>query len=672
MKFFNSENNKIKSRNVSPDTKEALGQLAEAEITVFFALISALIMALFLGVLESARTSAARLHLTVAANSAIDSLFSQYHRELWQNYRILGLEQYDYEQLTDEMTDFIAPYINAKNWFPQRLKDIEITELISITDENGSIFEKEILDYMRYGIAAEIWDIVDLNIFENGRHEGASADKVSDVYSDYARYAVSIEKRLEELSNEIEAEEGYVKGAAEALESLNGSGFINNAEASTERLKKIPEHIKDYEKQADKLKEKLKESREKFDRELENGEISQETWELLNEDISQYESYAREDGGRRQEIVSLGERSSANISFLNGLIEEAHDIMEYIASWESDDEDDELDEEALWRPVIRAMRSYDHLSLGCSFGISDKETEGRLESIKALLSGEMLKLVLPDGADLSSEALNLEESPSSLHSENNISGLGLIERAYAAFYSGAELSYFGRGIYDKKEKKGLGGCELEYVIYGKNSDAENLGDAVSELIRLRTGLNLIYLYKDNTKRGEARTLASAIAGVTGLTPMTAILTFFILSVWALGQAVVDIRNLLSGGSVPFIHTKESFTLSLSGLLGISDKNSLPAPEKSSDEGKGLDYSDYLKVILLADYGSRNTYRIMDIIQMNLREKQKDFRMDRLVYSMQTRVNVYAEHLFSQLGIVKAIASENEKSYNMSVPTAFSY
>ncbi len=647
-----------------------------AEITVFFALITAMIMALFLGVLESARTSAARLHMTIAANSAIDSLFSQYHRKLWTDYRILGLEQYDYEQLIDEMSDFIEPYFKAKNWYPQKLTDIEITELKCLTEENGEILETEILDYMKYGIAAEIWDLAKIDFFDKGRGEGASADKIADTYSTHAVAASKIEKKLEELSESISKEENHISRSLSALNSCDGSGFINNAKEAMTELKKMPSLTDEYERLADKLKKELEASRTKFDEELQKDELSNESWELINEDILQYESYVKEDGERRQEIMSVKNRSMKNADFLAGLIEEAYEIMDYISRWEPEDEDDELDEYSLWEPIRAAMSGYDHLSVGCSYGIQDKETEGKLESIRALFCGDILRLVLPDGAKLNTEKLGLEESPSALHAGDDTSRLGIIDRTYSAFYAGAELSYFGRGIYDTEQKKGGEGSELEYVIYGKNSDSENLYEAVSELIRIRTGLNLVYLYKDSAKKNEARTLAAAIAGVSGLTPMISILTFFILSVWALGQAVVDIKGLLNGEKVPFIHTAESFSLSLGGLLSISDRATLSAAESkiNREEGteKGLSYSDYLKIVLFTGYSSVNTYRIMDVMQMNIRKEQKDFRMDRLVYSLQTRVNVYAEHLFSRVGIVGAFMQGEKKDYNMSVPTAFSY
>ena len=62
------------------------------EVTVFLTMILVSIMTLLLVVVESARETGARLYLRMAADSSMDSVMAQYHRGLWENYRILGLE----------------------------------------------------------------------------------------------------------------------------------------------------------------------------------------------------------------------------------------------------------------------------------------------------------------------------------------------------------------------------------------------------------------------------------------------------------------------------------------------------------------------------------------------------------------------------------------------------
>ena len=53
------------------------------EITVFLSMVLLCVAGLICVMLESARTAGARCYLQIAANSSMDSLFSQYHRQLW-------------------------------------------------------------------------------------------------------------------------------------------------------------------------------------------------------------------------------------------------------------------------------------------------------------------------------------------------------------------------------------------------------------------------------------------------------------------------------------------------------------------------------------------------------------------------------------------------------------
>ena len=62
------------------------------EISVFLSLILVCILSLFLGLVESVRTTGARLYLEMAANSSMDSVMSQYNRNLWDRYHLLFLE----------------------------------------------------------------------------------------------------------------------------------------------------------------------------------------------------------------------------------------------------------------------------------------------------------------------------------------------------------------------------------------------------------------------------------------------------------------------------------------------------------------------------------------------------------------------------------------------------
>ena len=90
----------------------------KGEVTVFLAMILVMLMTLLLVMAESARTAGERLYLRMAVDSSMDSLFGQYHRKLWESYRLLGLEYGTPGDLEGEFREFLAPYLEAQNWYP--------------------------------------------------------------------------------------------------------------------------------------------------------------------------------------------------------------------------------------------------------------------------------------------------------------------------------------------------------------------------------------------------------------------------------------------------------------------------------------------------------------------------------------------------------------------------
>ena len=108
----------------------------KGEVTVFLAMILVMIMTLLLVMAESARTAGQRLYLRVASNSAMESLMAQYHRSLWNEYRILGLET-DSKGLLEEgliviryylalrgaengVTVMVTPFFCVQGWISQQ------------------------------------------------------------------------------------------------------------------------------------------------------------------------------------------------------------------------------------------------------------------------------------------------------------------------------------------------------------------------------------------------------------------------------------------------------------------------------------------------------------------------------------------------------------------------
>ena len=122
------------------------------EITVFLALTLLCVWALMCGLVESARTAGARCYLRQAVDSSMDSLLSQYHRQLWGKYHILGLEFGDKQGLEQELCGFLSAYLEAINWYPLEAEEIQTAGMETLADRDGAFLEQQILDYMKYGL----------------------------------------------------------------------------------------------------------------------------------------------------------------------------------------------------------------------------------------------------------------------------------------------------------------------------------------------------------------------------------------------------------------------------------------------------------------------------------------------------------------------------------------
>lgn len=196
------------------------------------------------------------------------------------------------------------------------------------------------------------------------------------------------------------------------------------------------------------------------------------------------------------------------------------------------------------------------------------------------------------------------------------------------------------------------------MIAGKTLDEDNLSGAVTRLLAVREGLNLLHILSDSQKRAEARNLAVLITGAAGMTPLVLLTAFFVMSVWALGEAVMDLRGLLEGKKVPVLKDREDWSLNLDGLLSMGSRGDV----QSGGGDRGLSYLSWLKVLLLMEDVIQQEYRMMDIIQMNMRKEQDSFRMRRGVYQAKIKSRICGKRVFFSLGFVDKISGGQAHTY----------
>lgn len=160
--------------------------------------------------------------------------------------------------------------------------------------------------------------------------------------------------------------------------------------------------------------------------------------------------------------------------------------------------------------------------------------------------------------------------------------------------------------------------EIEYIISGKASD-EKAGKSVeNDLILLRNGMNLVYLYSSE----EKRTAVAAAAQAATPGPATAVTEALIMETWAYLEAKNDLKILIDNKPVRFMKYDENWAVSLENVI-----NMLFGEEEAEDENtgyirpkqmEGMKYEDYLRILVGIVPEETRILRMMDIIQINMK------------------------------------------------------
>ena len=604
---------------------------ADASITVFLSLILTCICALLGGLFESARTAGTGWYMQMALDSSLDSLMSKYHREVWEQYRIFALEFEESGGLAAEMEPYLESYFDDAPFYPVTDGKLTVFTPDRITEESGRWFETEILDYMRAGIWNMDYEPDSLKETLDGIKEAESLEGITGQYQECGRRLLTLEEIVADIGECLERQKNYLEEGERQLESGNGSGFLKTAEKLKKELERVPLLVRNYEAKADELSEEIHAA--EAGAEKNQGDLRPQTLAFVTEEMDSYRSYTDKEGSRRREIVQRQATAEQNKAVVEEAIREAEEVQEYIDSWEPDDEDDELDERRLWRKVLSITGRFKVDSQFSGTGIKDRKTMKVLESLSRLAGSDLLSIVVPEGTQISPDRINMSLLPSVTEAQGDSTenrgqaGNILVETAllheYAAHFYTNFLSETDRPFK----------YEQEYLLSGSGSDRENLKQTVNQIIAVREAMNLISLFQDSGKRREAELLAASITGAAGIAPLTSVVTFFIMTVWALAESVEDVKALLAGGKIPFLKQGKEWKVSLSGLAE-SGAGVFGEPGASGDGGRGLDYQSYLKLLFWLQDPIQKEYRMMDMIQKNIRVTQPEFLMRKCAYRVE--------------------------------------
>ena len=259
------------------------------------------------------------------------------------------------------------------------------------------------------------------------------------------------------------------------------------------------------------------------------------------------------------------------------------------------------------------------------------EEENPMQHVAELKRSPILELVLPKDKTISEKQISLQEMPEKRENHTGYGAFSDVEPEDGTLTSVLLGEYVIDHFTDFTDgpKGGELDYELEYILEGHASDRENLETVASKLLMVRFVPDYAYIQTDPEKKAEAEAAALTLCTVIGLPELAEGAAQGILLAWAYGEAIMDIRMLISGGKVPLVKNAEDWKLSLSGLMQLGSAGENVAADSGKDMESGLAYREYLRMLLFLKSQDEVGMRTLDMVEQNLKIRygQTFFRAD---------------------------------------------
>ena len=202
---------------------------------------------------------------------------------------------------------------------------------------------------------------------------------------------------------------------------------------------------------------------------------------------------------------------------------------------------------------------------------------------------------------------------------------------------------FDNHVTQSDDKNHLLVNEWEYVIRGSMDDEENYRAIRRRLFIARNALNLASIYKDPAKVETIVTIAETITpGPLGVATQA-----LLAEAWAALETEEDLEDLYHDRRVPVLKSPEQWKTDIRSVLGsekvrdkLDDESKELLEEKHdeltglSDKVKtvtqfryGLNYDEYLMIMIASLSDNVRLLRIMDLVQINMKYRYyADFNM----------------------------------------------
>ena len=458
---------------------------------------------------------------------------------------------------------YLGFYLEQDQFYPARLEAAEITELVKAGDAGGAFLEREILSYIQYRLPEVAGDLAGIAKEAEEAAKAGDFQTLLTVCRQTGERTKGLEKARMELEQSLEAMEHAREKTEKAAEEENMGVFQRYAKELEKEMKQFPDLLEEYESEMKRLSDYRKTEQEN------SAAKDAQASALLEQERTAVDQVAASAAEELERYRNAKQELLAGMEYL----EEAINLAK---SKEENDEDEdggeeEADEEAAWEE-IQSLVGAVQIPFIESSRKPDKEKMAALDRLEAFFQKDLLDYVIPADREISGRNVNLSGCPSDrfggqdtglsspLDGLDGSLGENVLSLAEQILVNEYVFLFFDSFLFQRKEGDPEWEQELlyeqEYILCGEAGDRDNLKEIAVKLLAVRGALNLFYLLGAQDKKAQADALAAAVSA--GYAPVQFILSFFILTLWALGEAVLDVRELFSGGKTVFWKTDQEW------------------------------------------------------------------------------------------------------------------
>jgi len=335
-------------------------------------------------------------------------------------------------------------------------------------------------------------------------------------------------------------------------------------------------------------------------------------------------SFAADNKGAvlRRQILSYMEADP-----IEGGISDALDNLNILQSNHFDTRDIEAEQRANQESINDILAENDSASDSLSESEDDGETEdiqysNPADQVNSMRSADLLGLVIGEsrvsGASVNTDDYLSHRKLNHGTGLNNSEDTGITEKLLIDEYIFEKCGNY-RNQLDKSVLK----YQVEYLLGGKDNDKDNLQKVATTLLFWREASNYIYILTDSEKVEFANGIALVVSVLARCPQLQEPVKQSILFAWSFAESISDLHILFDGGRVPIVKSKDTWKLSYESMFSLGNSIS------GSDGSKGLTYEDYLRMMLFVEGGKKKSFRLMDIMEMDIRKTKGNinFKMD---------------------------------------------